>query len=692
MGDAIDIAVHLIGVHDGNPINVDEGLSMRTCLSESSPCDDSRGDGASSDSGVGAGFSEESDQGKRISEVILQVIERRHRGELVSNDEVMAAHPELMPALREELSGLDQIHRAVVLAGNNIDRVSHDPGSTDSPLGAPERAATEDAEADITRLRIQGYLIECEISSGGQATVFRAIQERTGRAVAVKVFHGGPFVGSRGRKRFERESEILARLNHPNIVHIIDRGRTEDGSFFLVMDFIQGTNLDSYVQSLGKNATAIVQIFSNIASAIHEAHQQDVIHRDLKPMNIMVDHRGEPHILDFGMARLLDEFEDAAYDVNRPTLTRTGQVLGSLPWSSPEQAMGQHGAVDVRTDVYALGVMMFHAFAREFPYPVACSPTAAMANITTMSPPAIGPRAQRNGIIVPKGLDGVIQKALAKSKERRYPSAIALADDLEACLAGKPPRIPQRSSRLWWLYLLVASTAVTAAILLAIPGRKVQPSFFLNPEDMRFVRIMRGEATAVMLSGPTDIGEPAATKSISIDHDYYMSATDVTEEQYILVAGHNPGQKYYDKGSPIQQLNLAQALEFCRLLSSRDGRQYRLPTPTEWKYAFYSGQLQPLTPQRLDRVAWYDGNSNHHPHPVGLKLADRWGLFDMLGNVRQWCAEPSGSTSSAVIEGADFQTSAADCLQPSKLEIVCPTSTAQTTIGFRVVCDPAAQE
>jgi serine/threonine protein kinase len=631
--------------------------------------------------------SENTVEAETIANVIYDVIQRRHRGEQVCNDDIMAAHPELMPALREELLGLDAVHRAIIMATNPAQRDSFDQ---DLPICSRAEAPPNgdgDENDRVKRLRIQGYILDHEINSGGQATVFKAIQERTGRTVAVKVFHGGPFVGSRGRKRFDRESDIMARLNHPFVVGIIDRGRTEDGSFFLVMDFIEGTNLDGCIRKLGKDTAAVVRVFIKIALAVEDAHQQGIVHRDLKPMNILVDCRGDPHILDFGMARLLDDFNEGVEGMDHAALTRTGQMLGSLPWSSPEQTAGNHDAVDARSDVYALSVMLFSAITGEFPYPVTCNPRAAVLHIANTPPAPLARLAQQHGMAIPKGLERVVQKALAKSPNDRHPSAAAFARDLDACLAGKPPSIPRRRSGVWWGILIFGLAAVLAVVLFEILWRSDPPSSLVNNLDMHFVRIARGSVTAEGWAGFSGTVKADGLESFSVDHDLYLSTKVITQNDYFRVTGKNPSASFYDLTSPVQNVTQAQAIEFCRVLSNRERRKYRLPTAEEWKYAYYGGQLQPLTPANLDHIAWYAGNSSFRPHPVGLKLPDRRGLYDMIGNVRQWCADPGQTDSSALVEGADYATPASECLQPAKLEKELPTSTAQTTIGFRVVCE-----
>jgi serine/threonine-protein kinase len=627
-----------------------------------------------------------------VSKVISEVIASRARGERVCIEQVIASHPELMPGLRDELLALDAIHQAVV-------------------LGQPQRPTAFPVEADAHKgLRIDGYCIDREISSGGQATVFKAVQERTGRSVAIKIMHGGPFMGSRGRKRFERESKILARLNHPNVVGILDKGRTPDGSFFLVMDFVEGSDLDTFVRRLGKDTSAIVRLFVKVASAVNEAHRLGIVHRDLKPMNILVDSRGEPHVLDFGMARVLCDLGSVSEAATEQTfLTRTGQVLGSLPWTSPEQVFGSPDAVDAQSDVYALGVMLFATLAGEFPYPVKGSPRAITHHVANTPPASLTRLAQRNGMTVTGGLEEIVCKALSKSPSQRYASAGLLARDLETWLAGKPRLIARNRSRTKRWILILGLVAVLAPLPVFAPYlfRTEAPgnskSTFINSVGMPFVRIPAGAVFISGLKDPREIDLYNAP-SYRVDDAFYLSATVVTQEQYLRVTRQNPA--YPDQKEhalPVQCVTWDDATAFCDALSKREHRAYRLPTQSEWMYAFYSGISDPLTQDQLDRLAWYAGNSDRHLHPVATKRPDRRGLYDMIGNVRQWCSIPpvrySNSTTGVsaidqslrLADGADFLTPASECLAPSRLKQKYPPETSLPTIGFRVVCESPQQ-
>jgi serine/threonine protein kinase len=182
------------------------------------------------------------------------------------------------------------------------------------------------AKSALPAIMVGGYTIIQEISTGGQATVFRAMQISTGRVVALKVLPGGPLAGARARARFDREAAILAQLDHPHIVRIIDRCQTADGSLVLVMDFIDGRRLDAAWADTPHTgiAKSIASLFASVADGVDEAHRLGIVHRDLKPSNILLDRRGVPRVLDFGLAYFNRSSAGAS-------VTSSGQMVGSLP-------------------------------------------------------------------------------------------------------------------------------------------------------------------------------------------------------------------------------------------------------------------------------------------------------------------------------------------------------------------------
>lgn len=275
------------------------------------------------------------------------------------------------------------------------------------------------------RRLLPGYEVVREVHRGGQGVVYEAIQRSTGRTVAVKVLREGPFAGRREVHRFDREVNILAHLNHRNIVGILDRG-IADGSHFLVMDFVDGRPIDRHVREHGLSMADRLQLFARLCDAVSSAHQRGVIHRDLKPGNILIDD-DEPRVLDFGLAK-------AAVDGGLDAATQTGQFLGSLPWASPEQAMGRHAEVDVRSDVYSLGVILYQLLTDHFPYSTVGSIGEVLSNIREADPEP--PRKYANEI--DDDLDTIVRKCLQKDPARRYQSVGELARDVRHYLTDEP--------------------------------------------------------------------------------------------------------------------------------------------------------------------------------------------------------------------------------------------------------------
>jgi len=215
---------------------------------------------------------------------------------------------------------------------------------------------------------VEGYQVLSEISRGGQGVVYKAVQTATHRTVALKVLREGPYATERERRRFEREIDLAAGLDHPNIVTVYESGMTEDRPYF-AMQYVRGQPLDRHVREKESGVEETLRLFLKVCGAVNHAHQRGVIHRDLKPANVLIDGEGEPHVLDFGLAKAAGA---ALTGEGRP-VTETGQFLGTLAYASPEQTKGDPGLIDIRTDVYALGVMLYEALTGEYPL-LRCTP------------------------------------------------------------------------------------------------------------------------------------------------------------------------------------------------------------------------------------------------------------------------------------------------------------------------------
>ena len=333
------------------------------------------------------------------------------------------------------------------------------------------RSGIEDA-APVTPV-ISGYRIVAHIEAGGQGVVYKAVQTATHRKVAIKLLRDGILANERQRFRFERETELLASLRHPNIVTLFDRGRTPEGHDYLVMEWVHGVPLDKYVRNRSESEAyrdaglrAKLTLFSKIAQAVQHAHGGSVIHRDLKPGNILVDDAGEPHIIDFGLARA--ELGDRG-----PLPTMTGDFAGTRAYASPEQVAGKADQMRVTTDVYSLGVILYEMLTGTFPYPIEGSPSETDRHIQFTEPRS--PRAVNRA--VPDDVATIVLRALRKDAQERYATAGALAADIDDYLAGRP--IAAKKDSTWYVLrrtlrrhrrMLATVSATALAITLGILG------------------------------------------------------------------------------------------------------------------------------------------------------------------------------------------------------------------------------
>lgn len=408
----------------------------------------------------------------RVADVVDRTIQRRALGEDIPDEQLIALHPELMPVLGEQLRILRLLDEA-------------ERGARDSGAGRRKYPSSELGEIDAGRQfgrdALPGYEILREIQRGGQGVIYEAVQKNTGRSVAIKVLSGGRLAGSQRWARFEREVEVLARLQHPNIVAIHDRGVIGQLAYF-AMDYIDGRSLDNWIadrtesgagsnnarddrrvaRESGVSMREALHLFARICEAVDAAHLRGVIHRDLKPSNIRIDASGAPHVLDFGLAKLVTD--DSGGDRDTPALTITGQFVGSLPWASPEQAEGRTDAIDIRTDVYSLGVMLYQMLTGRFPYPVAGAMREVVQNIANVA--AAPPRAICREI--DDEVETIVLRSLQKDPARRYQSAGDLGRDVGRYLAGEPIEAKRDSG--WYLLRKIVRRHRTPVVLAACSG------------------------------------------------------------------------------------------------------------------------------------------------------------------------------------------------------------------------------
>ena len=276
-------------------------------------------------------------------------------------------------------------------------------------------------------LEIPGYDILREIHRGGQGVVYQAVQQSTKRKVAVKVLLDGHFASASAKRRFEREIELVASLKHANIVSVYESGTAADGRRFCVMDYVRGVPLTQYIADQSPDRRAALRLFADVCEAVGYAHRKGVIHRDLKPSNILVDAAGRPRVLDFGLAK----------QVGGPpgtVVTVSGTAMGTPAYMSPEQVRGNPDLIDIRTDIYSLGVMLYEIITGHLPYPEVRSDHALQRCI--LDEPPIRPRTR--GTSVSFDLETIVMRCLEKRPAHRYQTVPLLKQDIDRFLEDVP--------------------------------------------------------------------------------------------------------------------------------------------------------------------------------------------------------------------------------------------------------------
>lgn len=509
------------------------------------------------------------------------------------------------------------------------------------------------------------YHILEQLGEGGMAVVYKAYDTRLETDVAVKVIRTEnvlPSALERSLKRFEREAKALARLTHPNIVKVMDYGEFE-GKPYLVMEYLPGGTLK---QKLGKPISwnDAISILLPIAKALDFAHRQNMIHRDVKPSNILITADGEPMLTDFGIAKIIDD--DATVD-----LTGTSAAVGTPEYMAPEQATAK--TVDHRADIYALGVVLYEMVTGRKPF-VADTPMAVLIKHATESLP----RPSQFVTNLPDDAEKIMLKALSKNPNERYQSMGELAAAWQGVMESKgtfPTFVAHKETKKKQPAVMMGENLATVdeeslekvdksveeeveikKPRLARPRKPVSNEFEISLApgvEMTFMRVPAGKFT---MGSPDSAGDDDQRPQHEVFLDeFWMGKTPVTNLQYLAFVkdtGYNSppdwkknlpanGKDKY----PVVFVSWHDANEFCKWISKLRGEDIRLPTEAEWEKSArgLDGRIFPWGNKRPNlQLRNFLGAPITYTIPVGYFSPEGdspYGCADMGGNVWEWVSD-----------------------------------------------------
>ncbi len=343
------------------------------------------------------------DSEQALAILVTELADRASRGETVSLEETVRQYPQFETDLRE-------LWGTIIVTNAAAKEQSRNSSLSTSELAIPR------IELPCS---FGNYVLEEEIGRGGMGIVYRATRTSDHESVAIKMILKGDFASDIDRQRFDSEAIAVAKLSHPNIIPIYEIGKHQGRSFFC-MKLVQGQSLSERLARGPMPSQRAATVMAEISDAIRYAHEQGILHRDLKPSNILLDDAGKPYVADFGLAK---EAED------RDSLTRSGAILGTPSYMSPEQASGNRGQVNITSDVYSLGAILYHILTGHPPF-LGSSPVDTVLMVLEQDP--VAPRALNRR--ADRRLEMIAMRCLQKPQDLRYRNAGELEDDLQAFL------------------------------------------------------------------------------------------------------------------------------------------------------------------------------------------------------------------------------------------------------------------
>ncbi len=486
--------------------------------------------------------------------------------------------------------------------------------------------------------KVNNYKIIEQVGEGGMGEVYLAEEDLLARKVAVKVLNPILTKDPQFTERFVNEAKIQSYLHHQNIVTMFSFFRQEN-LYCMVMEYAEGITLKQLIQKTGPiPEERTMKIFNQICAGIQYAHNKGIIHRDIKPSNIMIDAHDQVKIMDFGIAKIL----------GNKGMTRTGAKMGTLYYMSPEQVMAQKD-IDHRTDIYSMGITLFEMLTGKLPFDTDTeSDFMVMNQIVNQDLP--DPKAYYP-FISDSALRLIKQMTLKKREERinhLMPQPVSsvtqmIHSDIKVATENKRKNVSENSNMIF-----------------------VEGGSFHMGSD-------RGES------------DESPTHLVTLS-SFFIGKYPVTQKEWEMIMKNKPsvfkkgyiidygffgiGKKVIENDTdnyPVDFVSWFDAIRFCNLLSEKEGLEsvyvindsevncnwqadgYRLPTEAEWEFAARGGNLSMefaySGSNKLDEVGWYDENSGNQTHEVGTKRANELGIYDMSGNVCEWCWDIYGKYS-----------------------------------------------
>ena len=396
------------------------------------------------------------------------------------------------------------------------------------------------------------YRIQRKLGAGGMADVYLAEDQELGRRVAIKILNGRHANDDQFIERFRREAKNAAALNHPNIVSIYDRGEAED-TYYIAMEFLDGRTLKELI--VGRGAAPInvaIEYARQILSALRFAHRHGIVHRDIKPHNVLVDGEGRVKVTDFGIAR-----------AGTSQMTETGSIVGTAQYLSPEQAKG--GEVDPRSDLYSLGVVLYELLTGKTPFDGETPVEIAMKHLSTTPQPPSKLRPD-----VPRELDMVVMRALAKNPDERYQSADEMEGDLERVARGarvSATTVDTATQVLRRPAAAAAAASATAATMIAPPPASAAPPPAVVAEEEEYEEggdrplwpwlVAVGFVVAAVIAG-FFVWQELSSSTPQVPVNNYVNEPQASAQQQITAAGlhskvNNGPNERYKKGIVFRQ-------------------------------------------------------------------------------------------------------------------------------------------